>query len=146
MALIKWSTSLSVNVGEMDGQHQKLIEIINHLHDSISSGKGNEGPKLQIDELVDYTRKHFAAEEQLMQKYRYPLLTVHKAEHTKFTNEVDELRKRIVSGQPVSAYEMLQLLRSWLVAHIQGSDARYGKHISQMLKKLSERAESPVQE
>jgi len=138
MALIKWSPSLSVKIDEMDTQHQSLIEIMNRLHESISAGKGKEGPIVVIGELVDYARKHFSAEEQLMQKFRFPQLGDHKTEHAKFTEEVLAFRRRLQGGQTVSAYEVLQFLRQWLLTHIQESDAKYGKFINQILLKIAD--------
>jgi hemerythrin len=40
MALIQWNDGLSVNVVEIDRQHQKLIGMINDLNDAMRQGKG----------------------------------------------------------------------------------------------------------
>jgi hemerythrin len=137
MAIIKWTPSLSVNIEEMDKQHQGLFEIMNRLHGVISTGKGNESQKTVVDELIDYTHKHFSAEEKLMQRFRFPQLARHKAEHVKFTEEVIEFRRRIQGGETVSAYAVLEFLRQWLLTHIQESDIRYGKFINQFLQKIA---------
>ena len=42
MSLITWDESLSVNVAEIDRQHQKRVAMINELHDAMKSGKGKE--------------------------------------------------------------------------------------------------------
>jgi hemerythrin len=42
MALIQWNDSLSVNVVEIDKQHQKLVRMINELNDAMRQGKGKE--------------------------------------------------------------------------------------------------------
>lgn len=140
MAIVKWSPSLSVNIEEMDKQHQGLLEIMNRLHDSISAGKGNEGPIAVIGELNEYAHKHFAAEEQLMQRFRFPQLGVHKIEHVKFAEDVLAFRRRLQGGQTVSAYEVLQFLRRWLLTHIQELDAEYGRFINQILEKIAIKA------
>jgi hemerythrin len=137
MALVKWSPSLSVKIDEMDKQHQGLLDIMNRLHESTSTGHGNEGLQAIIGELVEYTHKHFSAEEQLMQRFRFPLLSGHKAEHAKFTEEVLAFQRRMQGGQTVSAYEVLQFVRQWLLTHIQESDAKYGKFINQILEKIA---------
>jgi hemerythrin len=137
MALVKWSPSLSVNIDEMDQQHQSLLELMNRLHESISAGKGKGSSTAIVGEMVDYACKHFLAEEQLMQRFRFPQLSDHKAEHAKFTNEVLAFQRRLQGGQAVSAYEVLQFLRQWLIIHIQESDAKYGRFINQILKKIA---------
>jgi len=137
MALIKWSPSLSVKIDEMDKQHQSLLEIMNRLHESISAGKGNEDPIAVISELNEYAHKHFSAEEQLMRRFRFPQLRAHKVEHVKFAENVLAFQRRLHEGQTVSAYEVLQFVRQWLLTHIQESDAKYGKFINQILQKLA---------
>ena len=42
MAMITWSDNLSVNVGEIDMQHKKLVVMINELYDAMKIGKGKE--------------------------------------------------------------------------------------------------------
>jgi hemerythrin len=137
MVLIKWSPSLSVRIDEMDKQHQTLLEIMNRLHESISAGNWKESSTTIIGEMVDYTRRHFSAEEQLMEKFRFPQLSGHKTEHAKFTEEVLTFQRRLQSGQTVSAYEILSFLRQWLLTHIQESDTKYGKFINQILEKIA---------
>jgi hemerythrin len=41
MSLIQWNDRLSVHVAEIDGQHQKLVGMINDLNDAMRQGKGN---------------------------------------------------------------------------------------------------------
>ena len=124
----------------MDKQHQGLLEIMNRLHESISVGKGKEGSAAIVGELIDYAHKHFSAEEQLMQKFRFPQLGGHKAEHAKFADEVLAFERRLQGGQTVSAYEVLQFVRQWLLTHIQESDAKYGIFINKVLEKIAIKA------
>ena len=44
MALIQWNDSLKVGVAEIDKQHQKLVDMINDLHDAMRQGQGNAVP------------------------------------------------------------------------------------------------------
>jgi hemerythrin-like metal-binding protein len=141
MVLVKWSPSLSVKIDEMDKQHQVLLGMMNRLHESISTGNWKESSTAIIGEMVDYARKHFSAEEQLMGTFRFPQLGSHKAEHVKFTKDVLAFQRRFRGGQAVSAYEILHFLRQWLLAHIQKSDAEYGKFINQILQKIEAKAQ-----
>jgi hemerythrin len=42
MALIDWDASYSVQVDEIDQQHQKLIAMINELNEAMKQRKGKE--------------------------------------------------------------------------------------------------------
>ncbi len=42
MPILQWNQSVSVNDADIDGQHKKLIDMINNLHDSMGQGKGKE--------------------------------------------------------------------------------------------------------
>ena len=63
MALIQWSSSLSVKVKQIDDEHQKLIKLINDLNDAMRVGKGKEALGKIINELVNYAAVHFNTEE-----------------------------------------------------------------------------------
>jgi hemerythrin len=40
MSIIQWDESFSVNVAEIDKQHQRLLEMINELYDAMRQGRG----------------------------------------------------------------------------------------------------------
>ncbi|MBI1864448.1 MAG: hemerythrin, partial [Nitrospirae bacterium] len=42
MTLVTWDSTWSVNVKEIDAQHQKLIGIVNDLHEAIKAGKARD--------------------------------------------------------------------------------------------------------
>ena len=81
MAIIKWEQNLSVGVDKFDTHHKKLVDLINKLHDAMSTGKGAETIGSVLDDLIKYTQYHFAEEEKLMTLHKYPDLEKHKAEH-----------------------------------------------------------------
>ncbi len=72
MALIIWDKALSVGVNEMDDQHKKLIEIINNLFEAMKIGMGRETLNYVFSGLIDYAKKHFFDEKELMKKYSFP--------------------------------------------------------------------------
>ncbi len=40
IALINWNQSYSVQVKEIDIQHQRLVEMLNQLHELMKAGQG----------------------------------------------------------------------------------------------------------
>jgi hemerythrin len=127
MALFTWNDSYSVKVAMCDQQHQKLFEIINNLADAMRTGKGNDVVGKTVGELLQYTRTHFQQEEALMKKANYPQLAVHQELHKKFVDDVEGLVKDAKEGKAANSIQVLNLLRDWLMNHIQKTDKSYSE-------------------
>jgi hemerythrin len=125
MALFVWNDSYSVKVELCDAQHKKLFAIINDLAEAMRTGKGNAVVNRTVGELVQYTRTHFQQEEALLRKANYPQLASHQELHRKFMNDVEALQKQARQGIAASAVEVLNMLRDWLLNHIQKTDKAY---------------------
>jgi len=126
MPLVTWSDDLSVNIRSIDDQHRQLLSLVNSLHDAMSSGMGQDVIGKTLDELVAYTKNHFANEERLMKAYAYPGYMIHKREHDMLTRQVVNLHQDFMSGKPVITVELMRVLKDWLTIHIKGSDQKYG--------------------
>ncbi len=125
MALIDWSPALDTKIGSIDGQHKKLVALINGLHEAMKTGMGKEVVAKAIDELVDYTVVHFSNEEKLMTSYGFPGYIAHKKEHDEFTQKVRKLDEDFKSGKLLITIEIMRFLKDWLTTHIQGTDQKY---------------------
>ncbi|MCL6546406.1 MAG: hemerythrin domain-containing protein [Bryobacteraceae bacterium] len=67
MAFLDWQEAYSVKVPELDQQHQRLVGMLNRLHDALRAGGDPAVAQKVVEELVLYTQHHFAAEERLME-------------------------------------------------------------------------------
>lgn len=130
MALIEWNDTFSVNLDEIDKQHQKLIRMINDLNDAMKRGQGKESLTVIINDLFVYAGSHFATEEKYFDKYAYPETRRHKAEHSDFVTKVTDFKKGFDSGQVALSIEVMTFLKDWLKAHILGSDKKYGPYLN----------------
>ena len=81
MELIKAQDAPRVGVAELDEQHAALIDLINRLHRAMIEREDRETLAALMAELVEDTQQHFAYEEQLMSRHRYPEYASHKADH-----------------------------------------------------------------
>jgi hemerythrin len=88
MPLFKWDSTYSVKVKRFDADHQQLFKILNELHDGMIAGRGQEVLQTVLNELLQYTEKHFASEEAVMKAAGYPQLQAHIDEHRNFTDKV----------------------------------------------------------
>ncbi len=127
VALIEWDESLSVGVASLDTQHQRLVTIINRLHEALSLRRGRSALASTLIELSDYAVVHFTAEETLLKVYRYPELADQIARHQRFIERLGEFRNDIEDGALSTPVEMMSFLRDWLIRHIQKSDKKYSE-------------------
>ncbi len=130
MPLITWSDELSVNIKQVDGQHMKLLELLNGFHEAMKLGKGRQTMSRTFSELLHYTEYHFGTEEDYFEKYGYPDLVAHKREHEALTKQAVELSERYSRGEPVLSAETMTFLKNWLSNHILGSDKKYGPFLN----------------
>lgn len=126
--LIVWNDQLSVGIEEIDAQHKVLVEIVNQLHTAILAHHGSSEVLAVLDELVDYTRIHFAVEEALMRVLAYPDYDSHKQGHEALLEQVLDFRHRVVDQGRVVTFELMHFLKQWLLVHIMESDQAYAPH------------------
>lgn len=129
MALLNWSKEYSVEVPSIDKEHQKLFGMLNELHDAMMVGKGSQIAPEVLKRLVAYTCEHFANEESIMVRTRYPDFARHKVEHDKLASEVAKIAQDFNEGKVVLSIKLPEFLRAWLHSHILGCDQRYSRHL-----------------
>ena len=125
MALLDWKSEYSVDIQVFDKQHKKLFEMVNQLHDAMKTGIGAKLVPVILNNLVGYTRDHFADEEKLMRQAAYPSYASHKAEHDKLTSEVVKLVQDMEAGRVAMSMQLLEFLKEWLQKHILSTDKQY---------------------
>ncbi len=131
MSLVQWNSSYSVQVAAMDNQHQRLFELINKLHDAMGQGKGKETLPEVFESLIQYTKSHFAAEEALLTRYKYPDFAAHKKLHDDLIEKVTQLHKQFLAGDLSVSIQTRDFLKKWLIDHIKGNDQKYGIYLKQ---------------
>lgn len=130
MALINWNETYSVKVKEIDGQHKKLVDIINELHYKMKEGKGKEVIEKLLSELFDYTVFHFSFEEKLLNNHNYPDYKTHVKLHSDLVDQVKVFRKKVETVGALLSLELMNFLKKWLVEHILNSDKKYSSFLN----------------
>jgi hemerythrin len=131
MPLMTWTEKLSVGVGVLDEDHKRLVAMVNELYDSMQAGHGKETLGRILNDLVEYTKGHFAREEKFFAQTAYPASVAHKQEHDTLTHQVLEVQQKYMSGASAAlSIDVLRFLKNWLINHIQGSDQKYRPHLN----------------
>ena len=127
--MFEWKPEYSVQIPEIDAQHQRLFALAGELHAAMTKGNGRTVLEECLARLVDYTQVHFDAEEQFMSRYGYPQTAAHKDQHEKLTAQVLAFQKRFRAGEAALSIALLTFLQNWLEQHIAGSDQKYSAYI-----------------
>ncbi|HEY5513576.1 MAG TPA: bacteriohemerythrin [Geomonas sp.] len=130
MAIVEWSSDLSVGISKIDGQHLKLIEMMQQLHEAIREDQAADLIEDTIVNLFNYAQIHFATEEKLFRQHQYPEEKLHELEHAKFITKAFEFREKFDAKRPGLNLELLNFLSSWILNHIEITDKRYTKHLN----------------
>ncbi len=115
-----WSRGHEVGNGVMDAQHRGLLDLANVLGDDLKAGRDQETLLRSLHEIVTFSTKHFATEEQLMRDHPgFPLEVRHLQEHRKLEADVASLTAHVDAA---SMSRTMRFIREWLVRHIEQLD------------------------
>ena len=134
MKNIIWDESLSVDAGEIDEEHRRLIDLFNILSHSVAAGDAAEYIEAVLEELISCTIWHFRHEERLMLMYKYNGLEQHKSEHNDLIDSVRELQQKFHKENKQLTNEDIEYLEDWLTQHIIGQDMRLGFYLMKVMK------------
>ena len=127
MKKLEFTKSLESGNAFIDAQHKGLIDSANALAEAVEKRVGLDASLNTIRFLEEYTRKHFADEENFMQENNYPELEAHKEKHKEFVATVNKLYSDLMLGGR-SNFALLDRLQDeisdWLVNHIMGTDLK----------------------
>ena len=128
--LFTWNEIYSVRHQRLDGQHKRLFEILYELEDSIDI-RGQRMMASMVEELVDFFRSHFAAEENAMQQAAYPGYERHRLEHQRLLAHLLEFKRKFDAGTVAVSSELITFLKTWLQHHILTVDKAYCPYLAQ---------------
>lgn len=129
MAYINWQDTFSTNIELIDNQHKTLITMINRLERANAGGTAEDEIAKIITELVQYTRKHFADEEQHMRQIKFAGYERHQQLHRELISQIVDILQRLKAGREVGAFELLSFLKDWLINHILKEDRKIGRAV-----------------
>jgi hemerythrin-like metal-binding protein len=125
MNKIDWNPAFSVGFPPIDDQHKIIVGLYNVLSDVIS----DQAIGAAEVELGKYISEHFQFEYQLMEKYKYPRLLGHHADH----NRLKEMYEVIKSRDTNKTTVMKIIVYKWFVEHVVNDSM--DKHLGDYLSK-----------
>lgn len=130
--LIPWNDRLALGLPEVDRDHRRLVSLINALAE-LHARDGEVAQLLSLfQQLKDYARTHFRAEEALMVEASVSAehRKAHGQAHAGFVAYLEQAEP-ILGTNPKDVLDaLLTFLMKWLVQHIAGLDARMAREIA----------------
>jgi len=130
---VVWADDYRVGVGDIDRDHEEILNKVNQLLDAVRSGRDEKDIRPVMDSFLSEIRGHFDAEERLMVEHQYPFLSEHRNQHTAYRNMVSELLSSLGSGGVQREYlsqRINRLMVEWLINHTIQID----RHLARFLK------------
>lgn len=124
----------SIGIPEMDAQHARWIALIEKFKaigpERLLDPAGIQAARHTLEQLLDYTRKHFASEEQLFALHGFPGQEAHKRSHREIEAKVQELLDEARQlGSHRTPLKLNLLSTIWLFEHITRDDEEYARFI-----------------
>ena len=122
-----------IGIEMIDEEHKQLFQYADEayelLHDEFTPDKYDKMNTI-LQNLRDYTVKHFTDEEAYMESIHYKKIFTQKIQHQEFVQKLDEFmehHKEEVEDQDKQIMDMLEFLTEWLVNHILHVDGQIPK-------------------
>jgi hemerythrin-like metal-binding protein len=125
MPLLGWRPEYSVHDDELDSHHQKLFCLLNKVYENIMNSLEVNSVIPLIDELTEYTRSHFTAEEKHMRDKGFQELDEHILKHSEFTRKIVSMRTHFHGNNLEVTQELLIVLGDWLLHHVLVEDRKH---------------------
>lgn len=127
---------LVTNVPDIDAQHRELFHLANQVVDPACTDRGADYFQEVLGFLGQYIDYHFAAEELVMQRTRYPRAQLHRQWHDSFRIEVKRLIESARHEGVTKAFKLKLsfAIENWLLDHIRINDRQLAHYLTQELK------------
>lgn len=124
-----WKDAYSVNIAEIDKQHNELFRIGGKIADLVNANDDQDHfdeIMVILQELKQYTIYHFEYEEKLMEQYGYVETDSHKIEHLFLIKKLKKFEnKDIDTEQKEAVVELVTFISDWIAGHILKTDMKY---------------------
>ena len=126
--MLTFSDQYCTGVEIIDQEHRRLFEILaelNELNRAEFIPDKYDAIADVVEELKDYTIKHFQDEERYMESIRYEGLAAQQSVHQSFIDKMDGINlDEMDDNQQEYLDELIDFLASWLINHIMNMDQK----------------------
>lgn len=113
---------------ELDEQHSVMQDCLSELADLLDGACDPAALLGSLEALHSYAEWHFTFEERQLERAKYPNLAEHAAEHRAIVGHLDNLRRKLGTGNKDAA-SLISMIAHWIVDHIENEDCRSARYL-----------------
>jgi len=122
---LEWSEELSVNIPEIDLEHQHFIALVNQLNEAISQRTELSDIKGCMQAIVSDALIHFTHEEALFAEWHYPAAAEHAQRHAQVLRVLNDICKQFENTTTYDWVEAGLKVKQTLFEHLLKEDIQY---------------------
>ncbi|MBS4098296.1 MAG: hemerythrin family protein [Sulfuricella sp.] len=128
---IRLIEKLEVGHPSIDAEHRDLLALVEGFRNQLEEDADSESLVLAIGEIIEYTRRHFANEEALMDECGYPEMARHVRIHRELLEKAaaqqEKVRQsRLINIEPIKLYSFLV---DWFIRHVVEEDRKLADYL-----------------
>ena len=129
-----WHDAYLCGEPSLDQEHREIFDRANELIHAVVSGDDQVVDLYDaLDELVASSEAHFANEERILARCRYPDLEEHVLEHQNLMARAQVLRRKAIAGELTLGALVTFIVQDVVVKHMLTEDRRYYPYLKAML-------------
>lgn len=121
-SITDWNDRYAIGIPVVDSRYQHLFFLFNTSSDDFIEYASTNNLNTIFDQLIDYARYQFFAEERWMQYHQFHRLTNHEKEHSNMLTKFSDIYTEFCGGIWPLSVEILEVMHAWLRDHILLSD------------------------
>jgi hemerythrin len=127
---LEWSEEYALDGGVIDAQHHGLFDAVKEVIDSFSAQAPVKDIVNTTEGLLVATKRHFEAEEAILEKAGYPDLESHRSAHAESYDRLVSYRAGLVDGAAAeTSSERIAFFKNWLINHLLIEDSPYRSYV-----------------
>lgn len=126
----EWTADVAVGHSQIDEEHKQLFALAEAVVEPLFSSAEHLPKEAPLQALIDFARRHFANEEELMRASAYPEAESHANFHASLLSELETYCARVRARSNTNPAGLVAYLWNWLIVHIHSADRQLGEWLA----------------
>ncbi len=124
MSPLQWRGEFDTGIREMDVEHRQLIAHIREFQVEMAAGADVSKIVSILRQIYSEIAEHFALEEKLMRRMRFPAYADHKEDHETLLDDLRDIMEAVEDDGFLDEAQLTDDLDRWFSDHFLVHDAK----------------------